>query len=153
MILTNLNEPQQVAVTYGDGPLLVLAGAGSGKTRVLTHRVAHLISSGRANSENILLLTFTNKAAEEMGKKVKVLLGNDFLGQSGTFHSFSARVLRKYGTEIGVDQNFVIFDTDDQIDVVKQAMIAMSIDPKAVKPNGILGAISSAKNELIGPPE
>ncbi len=150
-ILKDLNPAQQAAVQFNSGPLLILAGAGSGKTRVLTHRVAYLIYQG-ASAENILLLTFTNKAAEEMLKRVDKLMG---LGKGrvmgGTFHSFCAKVLRKYGSHIDIDPSFVIFDVADQIDTIKQAMSAIGIDSKTTKPSSILGTISSAKNELVGP--
>lgn len=145
-ILAGLNEAQKRAVTYEGGPLLILAGAGSGKTRVLTHRAAWIIENG-ANPQEILLLTFTNKAAGEMLKRIR----GGVVG--GTFHSFSAKVLRRYADESGLDPNFVIFDEGDQLDTVKQAMIAVGADPKAVKPGSVLGAISGAKNELIGPAE
>lgn len=144
-ILKDLNPAQQAAVQFRGSPLLILAGAGSGKTRVLTYRVAYFISQGIA-AENILLLTFTNKASEEMLKRIS---GSKPTG--GTFHSFCARVLRKYGHIIGIDPNFVIFDSADQIDAIKQAMSILGVDSKAVKPASILGTISSAKNELVGP--
>ncbi|MBI2008618.1 UvrD-helicase domain-containing protein [Candidatus Amesbacteria bacterium] len=146
-ILAELNEAQKQAVTYEDGPLLILAGAGSGKTRVLTHRVMWLIENG-VNPDEILLQTFTNKAAGEMLKRVK---NGRVMG--GTFHSFSAKMLRRYADEAGLDPNFVIFDEGDQLDTVKQAMMAVGADPKAVKPGSVLGAISGAKNELISPAE
>ena len=153
-ILAELNPIQQAAVTFNPNrPLLILAGAGSGKTRVLTYRTAYLIGKEGISSERILLLTFTNKAAGEMLKRVKALLRQDFVGQGGTFHSFCAKVLRKYADEAGVDRNFVIFDEADQLDVVKRAMAAVGVDAKAVKPNSILAAISGAKNSLIGPAE
>lgn len=145
-ILAGLNEAQKRAVTHEDGPLLILAGAGSGKTRVLTHRAMWLLENG-ASPQEILLLTFTNKAAGEMLRRIRA----EVVG--GTFHSFSAKVLRRYADEAGLDPNFVIFDEGDQIDTVKQAMIAVGADPKAVKPGSILAAISGAKNELISPAE
>ncbi len=148
-ILADLNPIQQQAVAYQGGPLLILAGAGSGKTRVLTHRVAHLVYSGQAQPEEILLMTFTNKASEEMLKRVRILLKQGFVGQGGTFHSFCARVLRKYGQ----DSSFVIFDVADQLDTIKQAMAALGVDPKSAKPGSVLGAISSAKNELVSAAE
>ncbi len=140
-ILADLNEAQQEAVKFGEGPLLILAGAGSGKTRVLTHRVAYLISQGVA-PEEILLLTFSNKAAEEMLRRIS---GTKPVG--GTFHSFCARLLRKR------DPDFVIFDEADQLDTIKQAMVAVGVDPKTVKPASVLHTISQAKNELVGPAE
>jgi len=145
-ILADLNPAQQEAVQFGDGPLLILAGAGSGKTRVLTHRVAYLISQGVA-PEEIVLLTFTNKASEEMLRRVSALLRQGFVGQGGTFHSFCARLLRRRNPD------FVIFDEADQIDTIKQAMSAVGVDAKMVKPSSVLHTISGAKNELIGPLE
>ena len=140
-ILADLNPAQQEAVRFGEGPLLILAGAGSGKTRVLTHRVAYLISQGVA-PEEIILLTFTNKASEEMLRRIT---GTKPTG--GTFHSFCARLLRRNNPD------FVIFDEADQLDTIKQAMIAVGMDPRAVKPASVLHTISQAKNELIGPQE
>jgi len=155
--LGGLNPGQKKAVTFEGGPLLILAGAGSGKTRVLTHRVAWLIEKG-AKPEEILLLTFTNKAAGEMIKRVTALLhpfgySQGYMGQGGTFHSFSAKALRRYADEAGLDPNFVIFDEADQLDTVRQAMTAVGVDVKAIRPGSVLGAISDAKNELIGPTE
>ncbi|KKU28924.1 MAG: ATP-dependent DNA helicase PcrA [Candidatus Amesbacteria bacterium GW2011_GWA2_47_11b] len=140
-ILADLNPAQQEAVTFGEGPLLILAGAGSGKTRVLTRRVAYLIEQG-VPAESILLMTFTNKASEEMLRRIS---GTKPTG--GTFHSFCARLLRKNYPD------FVIFDEADQLDTIKQAMVAVGVDPKAVKPASVLHTISQAKNELIGPAE
>jgi len=140
-ILADLNEAQQEAVKFAGGPLLILAGAGSGKTRVLTQRVAYLISQGVA-PEEIILLTFTNKASEEMLRRIT---GTKPTG--GTFHSFCARLLRKRNPD------FVIFDEADQLDTVKQAMAAVGVDAKTVKPASVLHTISQAKNELIGPQE
>lgn len=140
-ILADLNPAQQEAVTFGDGPLLILAGAGSGKTRVLTQRVTYLISQEVAPGE-IILLTFTTKASEEMLRRIS---GTKPVG--GTFHSFCARLLRKN------DPDFVIFDEADQLDTIKQAMVAVGVDPKAVKSSSVLRTISGAKNELVGPIE
>ena len=149
-IVSDLNPAQQGAVKFGGGPLLILAGAGSGKTRVLTYRVAYLIAEKGIDPGNILLLTFTNKAAEEMMKRVEKLVGRSGVA-GGTFHSFCARMLRRYAGDAGLDPNFVIFDVGDQLDVIKQAMNSMSVDAKIVKPAAVLGAISGAKNELISP--
>jgi DNA helicase II / ATP-dependent DNA helicase PcrA len=154
-ILSELNAVQQEAVSFDvSKPLLILAGAGSGKTRILTYRVAYLISQEQVRPENILLLTFTNKASGEMLNRVGRLLGSS-LGRvnGGTFHSFCARVLRKEGGVIGVSEKFVIFDEADQVDSVKQAMVLLGIDPKAVRPQSVLAAISDAKNNLITPAE
>ena len=157
-ILGDLNPIQQAAVNFSGGPLLILAGAGSGKTRVLTYRTAYLILEGGVNPGNILLLTFTNKAAEEMLRRVNTLLKSQITNHKsqimgGTFHSFCVKVLRRYATEAGVDPNFVIFDEADQIETVKLAMERVGVDPKTVRPRSVLGAISGAKNELIGPQE
>jgi DNA helicase-2/ATP-dependent DNA helicase PcrA len=157
-ILGDLNPVQQMAVRFSDGPLLILAGAGSGKTRVLTYRTAYLISEAGIDPENILLLTFTNKAAEEMLRRVKTLLKSQVSSLKsqiigGTFHSFCVKVLRRNAAEAGVDPNFVIFDEADQLETVKQAMEKVGADPKSVRPGSLLGAISGAKNELISPSE
>jgi len=153
-ILRELNPAQQAAVSYDEGPMLILAGAGSGKTRVLTYRVAYLVGAKGVDPAHILLLTFTNKAAEEMLSRVKRLIGEKAMRISGgTFHSWCARTLRRYAAEAGLAENFVIFDPDDQIETVKRAMTLVGIDIKSVKPGSILGTISNAKNELIGPSE
>lgn len=144
-ILADLNKVQQEAVCFEAQPLLILAGAGSGKTRVLTCKVAYLIQKMKVKPENILLLTFTNKAAGEMMQRVNTLLQSTNLIAGGTFHSFCAKILREF------DPNFVIFDEADQIDTIKQAMLAVGMDPKVVKPSSVLHTISQAKNELIGP--
>jgi DNA helicase-2/ATP-dependent DNA helicase PcrA len=148
-ILRDLNPIQQEAVTFDSSkPLMVLAGAGSGKTRILTYRVAFLIGMLEIPPENILLLTFTNKAAGEMVKRVNKLLGNTTM-MGGTFHGFAAKILRKYGGNIGVSSKFVIFDEADQTDTIKQAMSILGIDPKSMRPHSILAAISDAKNNMI----
>jgi len=154
-ILSDLNPIQQEAVCFdGSRPLMVLAGAGSGKTRILTYRVAYLISKEKVTPENVLLLTFTNKSAGEMIGRVNKLLGTKIERvNGGTFHSFSAKILRKEGGVIGISEKFVIFDAADQIDCLKQAMSILGIDPKAVRPQSILAAISDAKNNLISPAE
>lgn len=147
-ILTQLNPAQQEAVTYGDGPLLILAGAGSGKTRALTHRAAFLIKEKRISPENILLVTFTNKAANEMKTRLAKLIGR-VPPFTSTFHSFCARVLRKDGREIGIPPNFTIYDEKDQLDAIKLAMNKIDISTTQFKPISILNTISQAKNELI----
>lgn len=156
-ILDGLNSDQQAAVIYQGGPLLILAGAGSGKTRVLTHRVAYMVSELQVPIEHILLLTFTNKASEEMLRRVGSLLSQDHtrlsksrLINGGTFHSFCARVLRRFSGEAGLVPDFVIYDPADQLDAIKQAMGILGIDIKTTKPGSVLGAISNAKNELVG---
>ncbi|MDP1743729.1 MAG: UvrD-helicase domain-containing protein [Candidatus Amesbacteria bacterium] len=150
-ILQGLNKAQQEAVCFADTPLLILAGAGSGKTKVLTHRVAYFIKNG-VSPENTLLLTFTNKASEEMIKRVKILTGSANVS-GGTYHSFGAKILRKYHHYLDLSPDFTIFDTDDQMDTMKQAFANLGIDPKTTKISSVLGTISSAKNELISASE
>ncbi len=152
-ILGNLNPQQSQAVTFGRGPLMILAGAGSGKTKVLTHRTAWLISQ-KTNPDNILLLTFTNKAAEEMKKRiVQLLKGKSNLPYAGTFHSFCAKILRTKGSLIGIAPSFTIYDNQDQIEAVKIAMARLEIPQKEIKPALALNLISGAKNELVSPSE
>ena len=151
-ILAHLNPQQQEAVTFGQGPLLVLAGPGSGKTRVLTYRAAFLIKEKKINPKNILLLTFTNKAADEMKKRIKHLLSSQIqtkLPFAGTFHSFCAQILRIEGQHLGIPANFLIYDRKDQLDTIKMAMEQIDISPHQVKPAAVLKTISQAKNELI----
>ncbi len=147
-----LNEEQLAAVMYIGGPLLVLAGAGSGKTRVLVYRVAYQIEERKVPADGILLLTFTNKAAGEMKERVKKLIGEE-IGFAGTFHSFCALILRKYGRLIGLDPDFVIYDEDDKETAIKIAMKTLQMDVKQVKPATAGGMISGAKNELLTPAE
>jgi DNA helicase-2/ATP-dependent DNA helicase PcrA len=155
MPLDELNPLQQKAVLFDKTkPLIILAGAGSGKTKVLTHRAVHLIQDEGVLPASILLLTFTNKAAHEMLSRVRALLGsNSGIPTGGTFHSFSVRVLRKFGLAIGIPDSFSIFDENDQIDTVKRAMQILAIDPKSVKPSSVLYTISDAKSNLIGEKE
>ncbi len=150
-ILTQLNPAQQEAVAFGEGPLLILAGAGSGKTRALTYRAVYLIQEKKIPSNNILLLTFTNKAAGEMKERIQKLLGHSHpnLPFAGTFHSFCARLLRKEGKVMGIPVNYSIYDESDQIETIKLAMIKVDIPTKEYKPASILNTISQAKNELI----
>ncbi len=149
-----LNPMQQDAVLHTEGPLLVLAGAGSGKTRALTHRVAYLIEEKNVAPWNILAITFTNKAAGEMRERVNQLVeyGADSVWVS-TFHSLCVRILRRFIENLGYDTSFSIYDTDDQKTLMKQIFKAMDVNTKMYKERGILGIISSAKNELIGPEE
>ncbi|MCA9397522.1 UvrD-helicase domain-containing protein [candidate division WWE3 bacterium] len=155
-LLINLNLDQQAAVAHTTGPALVLAGAGSGKTRVLTHRIAYLILTGVA-PENILAVTFTNKAASEMKDRVKELLEDmnikteKSLPTLGTFHSVCARILRRHIEKLGYSREFVIYDTNDQVSLIKKFLKDFNIDEKKITPKGILGAISSAKSELMSP--
>ncbi len=152
-ILQGLNPEQSQAVQHINGPLLLLAGAGSGKTRVLTHRIAYLIQQG-INPYNILAVTFTNKAANEMKERVKRLLGDTADGLwIGTFHSICLRILRREIEKLGYKSNFVIYDTADQLTAIRQIMKNLNIDDKKFKPRAIQSFISSAKNELTGPEE
>jgi DNA helicase-2/ATP-dependent DNA helicase PcrA len=150
--LAVLNEQQRQAVLHGEGPAMVLAGAGSGKTRVLVTRVAYLLEDKNLNPENILLLTFTNKAAGEMQSRVSRLTGKQ-LPFAGTFHKLGARILRSYGSKLGYPENYVIYDSDDQLSLIKLVMKDLDVDPKQYHHKAILGSISSAKQQLIGPEE
>ena len=148
-LLSGLNPEQREAVLHRDGPLLILAGAGSGKTRVICHRLAALIAGGHALPEQVLAVTFTNKAAEEMRGRVERLLGTTAPRLWVlTFHAFCARLLRREGPRIGLSRDFVIYDGVDQLNVVKQAMKELDVDPKIVPPKSLLSRISHAKNRL-----
>jgi len=151
-ILQELNDQQRGAVVHGDGPILVFAGAGSGKTRVLTFRIAYLIKERGVGPRNILAVTFTNKAANEMKERIAGLLGEDAQGLwAGTFHGICARILREKGDEIGIDRSFTIFDTADQLSVVRDVMQELDIDQKRYTAGQILHLISRAKERLIAP--
>ncbi|RGF99230.1 DNA helicase PcrA [Ruminococcus sp. AF27-12AA] len=153
-IYDKLNEPQREAVYHTDGPLLILAGAGSGKTRVLTHRIAYLIGERGVNAWNILAITFTNKAAEEMRQRVDNLVG--FGAESvwvSTFHSACVRILRRFIDRLGYENHFTIYDTDDQKTLIKEVCRKVDVDTKVFKERSLLSAISSAKNEMILPDE
>ena len=153
-IYDKLNEPQREAVYHTDGPLLILAGAGSGKTRVLTHRIAYLIGERDVNPWNILAITFTNKAAEEMRQRVDNLVG--FGAESvwvSTFHSACVRILRRFIDRLGYENHFTIYDTDDQKTLIKEVCRKVDVDTKVFKERSLLSAISSAKNEMILPDE
>jgi ATP-dependent DNA helicase UvrD/PcrA len=151
-LLANLNQAQQEAITAGDGPVLVLAGPGSGKTRVLTHRIAYLIREMGVHPSAIMAVTFTNKAAGEMKERVERLLNDKLKGiKIGTFHSICARLLRAEAEHTLCRADYLIYDTDDQISVVTQAINELNLDSKRWKPRAILNAISDAKNELIEP--
>ena len=149
-LLNGLNPEQQRAVKLTDGPLLIMAGAGSGKTRVLTHRIAYLMVEKYVNPYNILAITFTNKAAREMRERIQRMMGGtaDQVWIS-TFHSMCVRILRRDIDRIGFNRNFTILDTSDQLSVIKQILKDKNIDPKKYDPRSLLGSISSAKNELI----
>lgn len=151
-LLKDLNEPQRQAVTHGDGPLLIIAGAGSGKTRALTHRVAYLIRERRVNPLNILAITFTNKAADEMRERIDKLLGKRVSRAMWimTFHAACARILRSDIKLLpGYTSNFTIYDDDDSSRLVKQCLIELQLDPKRFNPRAVMSLISAAKNELI----
>ncbi|WP_090086697.1 DNA helicase PcrA [Lentibacillus persicus] len=153
-LLNGLNKEQQEAVRYTDGPLLIMAGAGSGKTRVLTHRIAYLLGEKDIAPRNVLAITFTNKAAREMKKRVNKLVGagSEHIWVS-TFHAMCVRILRRDIDRIGYSRNFTILDSSDQLSVIKQILKDLNIDPKKFDPRAMLGQISGAKNELITPEE
>ncbi len=153
-IYDTLNDPQREAVNYTDGPLLILAGAGSGKTRVLTHRIAYLIDEKGVNPWNILAITFTNKAAGEMRNRVDQLVGygSESIWVS-TFHSMCVRILRRHIGLLGYDTNFTIYDTDDQKTLMKDICKLLKIDTKIFKERSLMSSISHAKEELITPEE
>src|ERR1700739_1393873 len=152
--LSELNEPQREAVEHINGPIMIVAGAGSGKTKVLTTRIAHLLANG-VDAFNILALTFTNKAAAEMKERIEKILGNTEARNLyiGTFHSVFARILRAEAGNLGYPNNVTIYDTDDAKSVIKTVINEMNLDDKQYKPNVVYNRISSAKNSLIGPAE
>src|SRR5436189_999716 len=142
-LLEGLNEPQREAVTHGEGPLLVLAGAGSGKTRVLTHRVAYLVATGQAQPSEILAITFTNKAADEMRDRVELLVGRLVrVMWVMTFHSACARILRAEAERLGYTKRFSIYDEADSIRLIRRCLEELSIDPKRFAPRAIKAQIS-----------
>jgi DNA helicase-2/ATP-dependent DNA helicase PcrA len=149
-LLEGLNEPQREAVLHGEGPLLILAGAGSGKTRVLTHRIAHLVGSGAARPGEILAITFTNKAAGEMRERVEALVGGRARAMwVMTFHSACARMLRADAQKLGYTRGFTIYDEQDSLRLVKACIEELDVDPKRFAPRGIRRQISDAKNALL----
>lgn len=150
-LLEGLNPPQKEAVTYGDGPLLVIAGAGSGKTRVLTHRIAYMIAERGYKPWSILAITFTNKAAKEMQQRMKALLGEDVTRDMwmGTFHAMCVRILRKEIEQLGYNRNFLIFDTNDAKTVVKECLRELELDEKIFPERYLLSEFSKAKNDLM----
>jgi DNA helicase II / ATP-dependent DNA helicase PcrA len=152
--ISELNEQQRDAVLHKDGPIMIVAGAGSGKTKVLTTRIAHLLAQG-VNAFNILALTFTNKAAKEMKARVEKILGNSEARNLyiGTFHSVFARILRGEAQHLGYERNFTIYDTDDAKSVLKTVINELNLDDKHYKPNVVYNRISQAKNSLVGPAE
>ena len=150
--LDKLNPEQREAVLHTEGPVMILAGAGSGKTRVITFRIAYLIGNGHAAPDEVLAVTFTNKAAGEMRERVQSLLGDNADGVwLSTFHSLCARLLRREAPHIGLSRDFVIYDSSDQVAVVKQAQRELGIDDKLVPPRQALARISQAKNRMEGP--
>jgi DNA helicase-2/ATP-dependent DNA helicase PcrA len=151
-LLAGLNPPQREAVEHGEGPLLVLAGAGSGKTRVLTHRIAYLLATGAARPGEILAITFTNKAAAEMRERVGGLIGRSVRAMwVTTFHSACARMLRVDAERLGYSKGFTIYDQGDSLRMVKRCLAELGVDPKRYPPRAVQGKISSAKNQLIDP--
>jgi DNA helicase-2/ATP-dependent DNA helicase PcrA len=153
-LLSQLNSKQREAVLHRGGPLLVLAGAGSGKTRVITSRIAYLVSDGHARLDEVLAVTFTNKASEEMRSRVQALVGAD-CGRLwlSTFHALCARLLRREGPAVGLPRDFVIYDTSDQVAVVRQVMRELDIDERFLAPRQALGRISAVKNRMESPAE
>jgi DNA helicase-2/ATP-dependent DNA helicase PcrA len=156
IILQNLNEPQKEAVTHTEGPLLVFAGAGSGKTRVITNRIAYLIAVKKITPSNILAVTFTKKAAEEMQERINSILNELKISPSsrpliGTFHSIGSLILRKEADKVGLSRNFSIYDSDDSEGLIKDILIEQNVDIKQVRPKAVSAMISSAKNDLISP--
>ena len=151
-LLADLNPPQRAAVEHGEGPLLVLAGAGSGKTRVLTHRIAYLLATGMARPGEILAITFTNKAAGEMRERVSGLVGRATRAMwVTTFHSACARMLRADAERLGYSRGFTIYDQADSLRMVKRCMDELGVDPKRFPPRAIASQISGAKNQLLDP--
>jgi len=156
-ILENLNERQQEAVKVKEAPILVIAGAGSGKTKVLTHRIAYLIFQKKINPGNILAVTFTNKAAQEMKDRIEFIsknISNRNMMKGlwmGTFHSICARILRQEIDILGYDKNFVIYDKGDQLSMIRRCLKALDLDSKKYSPNIISSIIDKAKNNLEDP--
>ncbi len=151
-ILSSLNEKQREAASHDKGPILVIAGAGTGKTRVLTHRIAYLIGSGKAMPWEVLAITFTNKAADEMKERISKLIDYSIDKMwIGTFHSICVRILRRYIDRIGYDKNFTIYDADDQKIVIKDCIKELELDPKKYNYNSIKAIISNEKNKLNSP--
>lgn len=157
-VLDSLNEEQREAVLATEGPVLMLAGAGSGKTKTLTHRLAYLVQEKKVDPANILAVTFTNKAAGEMRRRVARILKFDedntqYMPFLGTFHSIANKILRREAAHIGYSSNFIIYDSADSHALIKKIIKDLKLDEKQITPNGVANVISSAKNELIGPGE
>ena len=150
-ILSQLNEEQRKAAACTEGPVMIIAGAGSGKTRTLTYRIAHLINLG-VDPFNILALTFTNKAAAEMKERIMKLVGSEARNiWMGTFHSVFARILRSEASKLGYINTFTIYDNDDSKSAIKQIVKGLNLDPKTYNPGYVLGRISMAKSNLLSP--
>src|ERR1700754_1956762 len=157
-LLQGLNPEQRRAVLATEGPLLIQAGAGSGKTKTLTHRIAYLIATNRATPFNILAVTFTNKAAKEMRERVAGLLGENaenrgFMPYMGTFHGICVRLLRQDGESVGIPRSFVIFDESDRQAAVKQVSKQLMLDEKTFPARALSSLISTAKNDMLTPQE
>src|ERR1700749_4121330 len=149
-LLEGLNEPQREAVTYPGGPLLILAGAGSGKTRVLPHRIAYLLATGAAQPNEILSITFTNKAADEMRERVGLLVGRRVRAMwMMTFHSACARMLRAHAERLGYTRQFTIYDQADSRRLIKRCLDDLGIAPKRFTPSALGNQVSDAKNRLV----
>ncbi|HWY79970.1 MAG TPA: UvrD-helicase domain-containing protein [Candidatus Sulfotelmatobacter sp.] len=149
ILLKDLNAEQQKAVFATDGPMIILAGAGSGKTRVLTHKVMYLMQEKNIEHESILMITFTNKAATEMKERMRQFLSDKPLPWIATFHAMCAKILRRESNQLGFSPNFIIYDSPDQLDAVKEAMSRLDLSTKDFKPHSIHATISQAKNEII----
>ncbi|MEE9202446.1 MAG: UvrD-helicase domain-containing protein [Dehalococcoidia bacterium] len=153
-ILSGLNPAQREAVETASGPLLIVAGPGSGKTRVIAHRIAYLIGTRGVHPRRIMAVTFTNKAASGLRERLEGLLGRSAGDITlGTFHAICSRILRVEGEAVGVERNFVIYDDDDQLSVVKQSLLEIDVDSRRFSPRGVLNAISAAKSQLLSPGE
>lgn len=151
-ILKGLNNKQYEAVTNTEGPCLVIAGAGSGKTKVLTHKIAYLMSNNNVLPWNILAITLSNKAAKEMRERIELLVGDAAKDMwIGTFHSICVRILRKFIDRIGFDSSFIIFDTSDQKTMIKQILKDLQLDEKLFSDRAVISEISNAKNEMLEP--
>ena len=151
-ILEGLNDKQHEAVVTTEGPCLVIAGAGSGKTKVLTHKIAYLIGEKQVKPWNIIAITFTNKAANEMKERIANLVGDEAKDiWMGTFHSICVRILRRFIDRIGFDTSFIIFDTSDQRTLIKTCLKDLNIDDKMFTDRSVLSEISNAKNEMLEP--
>jgi len=149
-ILEILNTDQKNAVSHTNGPILITAGPGSGKTRVLTHKIAYLIEEKKIDPLKILAVTFTNKASGEMKERIiKLIKSNQIPTFMGTFHSIASRILRKEGFNEGLNPNYIIYDSADARALIKKIMSELKMDTKKINPNAVYSAISSAKNELI----